>query len=656
MNNLIDALQKIPVANLSYQEWINIGMALKNEGYDVSVWDSWSSNDSRYRRGVCERKWDSFKGSNNPVTGGTIIQMAQSYGWMPFEDGELGWNDEIENDGDADFKPGWKQANELITYLETVFKPNDYVGFVTNDVWFDDGKWLPSRGVCDRTAGELIRLLKKNTNDIGAVIGDWKEEAGAWIRFNPLDGNGVKNENVAAYRFALVESDTLSIDKQKELFISLQLPIACLVHSGGKSLHAIVHVDAKDYDEYKERVAFLYDYLSRKGVEIDKQNRNPSRLSRMPGVTRNGNKQFLVATNIGKSSWQDWVTYVECEEMLPAWDSLDDFEFNRPKLAPELIKGVLRCGHKLLISGSSKAGKSFLLMELCIAIAEGYKWLSFECKKGKVLYVNLEIDKPSCINRFLDIYDALGIPGDNKSNIKVWNLRGKSMPLDKLVPLIIEKIEYQGFDAVVIDPIYKVITGDENNASDMANFCNQFDKICDETGCSVIYCHHHSKGTQGSKRAMDRASGSGVFARDPDAQLDMIQLELTDELENYVRDGNATAWRMESSLREFANIKPVNFWFEYPIHRVDINGDLKGAYAEGSPQSNLSKSPKRTTTDNRKHTLDSAYDATCNNGFARIQDMVSYSGLTRQTLYRYLAEFTDEYSNDKGIITRITSL
>ena len=61
----------------------------------------------------------------------------------------------------------------------------------------------------------------------------------------------------------------------------------------------------------------------------------------------------------------------------------------------------------------------------------------------------------------------------------------------------------------------------------MAKFCNQFDRICTDLGCSVIYSHHHSKGAQGGKKSMDRASGSGVFARDPDAQLDMIELEIT---------------------------------------------------------------------------------------------------------------------------------
>lgn len=150
----------------------------------------------------------------------------------------------------------------------------------------------------DRTAGELIASLKKHPDDIGATIGDWKPECGTWIRFNPLDGEGVKNENVTKFRYALVESGILPISEQDILFRKLELPIAALVHSGGKSLHAIVHIDADSYEEYRKRVEYLYDFLEKHGVSIDKQNRNPSRLSRMPGVSRNGNRQYLVATNI----------------------------------------------------------------------------------------------------------------------------------------------------------------------------------------------------------------------------------------------------------------------------------------------------------------------------------------------------------------------
>ena len=124
----------------------------------------------------------------------------------------------------------------------------------------------------------------------------------------------------------------------------------------------------------------------------------------MPGVTRNGNRQYLAATNIGRKSWTDWMDFVEgATDELLGMIPISECRDNHPALPEELINGIFRCGHKTLISSSSKAGKSFLLMELCIDIAEGAKWLGFSCKKGRVLYVNLEIDPSSAICRFLKI-------------------------------------------------------------------------------------------------------------------------------------------------------------------------------------------------------------------------------------------------------------
>lgn len=660
--NILSALKAIDVATLTRAEWITVGMALKEEGYPCSIWDDWSRNDSRYHPGECEKKWNSFHGNGKPVKGGTIVQMAKERGWTPFggENGAMSWDDAIEYDGQDGFNgfappDAWNPANDLITYLELLFEENDRVGYVTNDVWQDaEGKWLPSKGVYDRTAGELIKSLRKHPDDLGATIGDWKPQVGAWIRFNPLDGDGVKNENVTKFRFALVESDTLPISEQDIVFRKLELPIAALVHSGGKSLHAIVRVDAENYEEYRKRVEFLYDFLEKNGVSIDKQNRNPSRLSRMPGVTRNGNRQYLIATNIGRKSWTDWMDFVEgVTDELPGMVSLSEYKDAPPELPEELIKGILRRGHKMLVSGSSKAGKSFLLMELCIAIAEGKTWLGFECKKGRVLYVNLEIDPASAICRFLKIYDALGLPMKNTENIVVWNLRGHAVPLDQLVPKLIRRVRDQHFDAIVIDPIYKVITGDENNASEMGAFCNQFDKICTETGCSTIYCHHHSKGAQGMKKAMDRASGSGVFARDPDAQLDMIQLELSEDIANNVRDGNETAWRLESSLREFPNIKPVNFWFDYPIHKVDTGSTLDAMPAQGTFEAGKLKNPKCKSADAAAAEFRTAYDALNVDGKVTVKDMSEYMGFIDKTIYARLKKMDGEFVLEKGYIRRV---
>lgn len=658
---ILSALAAIPVANLSHAEWITVGMALKHEGYPCSIWDDWSKNDSRYKTGVCEKRWNSFKGTSKPVTGATIIKMAEATGWRFYKDDEsMDWNDVIEYDGDGftGFNE-WDPATDLKTYIQTLFDKDDIVGYVTGDVFQgSDGKWQPSKGVYTQTAGELLEAIDKYHDDLGGAIGDWNKEAGAWIRFNALDGGGVKNENVVKFKYALVESDTMSISDQDALYRKLQLPIATLVHSGKKSLHAVVKIDAKDYDEYRQRVEQLYDFLSENGCEVDKQNRNPSRLSRMPGVMRNGKRQYLVATNLGRKSWLDWLDFVEGEtDQLPDIESLLNAIIENPPLPPELITGILRIGHKMLISGSSKAAKTFLLMELSVSLGGGLDWLGFKCMKGKVLYVNLEIDRPGCINRFKQIMNAMKLSQNEQveiaNNIDIWNLRGKVTPLDELAPKLIRRVKDRGYIAVIIDPIYKVITGDENNASDMGKFCNQFDKICNETGCAVIYCHHHSKGAQGMKRAMDRASGSGVFARDPDAQLDMIELELTPEMKMMYQDNGATAWRLESSLREFRNIKPVNFWFEYPLHRVDTEGVLERLGASGTPEAGRAKNKCSKTAISANDEFETAFAVLESYEDKVTIDMIAdYLGLEKRTIYRRIKKLPNEFIINGGVVKR----
>ena len=266
MNNIISALNYLNCADLDHAGWIAVGMALKTEGYDVSVWDEWSAKDAdRYHPGECARRWNSFRGSSAPVTGATIVKMAQDRGWIPFAgaDGVMDWDDVLEYDGDSSdpdpVEPARKNSEDLILYIQTLFEPGDYVGYVTNDAWqTDDGKWVPAKGVYYRTAEELITSLHRYPDDLGATVGDWKPEAGGWIRFNALDGEGVRNENVTSFKFALVESDSMPIDEQIAMYRKLELPIAALVHSGHKSVHAIVRVDADSFDEYRKRVTFLY--------------------------------------------------------------------------------------------------------------------------------------------------------------------------------------------------------------------------------------------------------------------------------------------------------------------------------------------------------------------------------------------------------------
>jgi len=60
--------------------------------------------------------------------------------------------------------------------------------------------------------------------------------------------------------------------------------VAAVIGSGGRSVHAWVKVDARDADEYRATVAQMLALLARFGV--DGKNKNPSRLSRLPGARR----------------------------------------------------------------------------------------------------------------------------------------------------------------------------------------------------------------------------------------------------------------------------------------------------------------------------------------------------------------------------------
>jgi hypothetical protein len=163
--DLLNALEYISPSELDYQDWVNVGMALKQEGYSVKDWDDWSRADSRYHNGECEKKWQSFNGSASPVTAGTIVQMAKDRGMTFRESKELGWNDEIAfEQGDIGVTAcegvkfhepaNWNPVNEIVTYLETLFDSSENVGYVT-ETWEknDNGK-----------VEEMIRTAKADGN------------------------------------------------------------------------------------------------------------------------------------------------------------------------------------------------------------------------------------------------------------------------------------------------------------------------------------------------------------------------------------------------------------------------------------------------------------------------------------------------------------
>lgn len=611
-------LEYIDPIGLDYLDWCNVGMALKEEGFDVSIWDEWSKKDPNRYRGFNESqtKWDGFKGKG--LTGATIVKMAKDRGWQPERKSKTEFrcsghkvsisfseplpSENIVQEGwieKEDFKEPtdkeWNPIKDVTDYLTALFDPSDIIGYVMQSRYIQDrNKYIPAdKGTYTVTCGDVLDELNK-TKSIEKAFGSYDKKGGAWIRFNALDGKGVKNDNVVEFKYALIESDNMDLSTQLAVIKELKLPCAAIMYSGGKSVHAIVHIDAHSYSEYRSRVEHLFKICEKNGLSLDKQNKNPSRLSRLPGCYRGEHKQFLIATNQGLGDYVEWSDYIdELDDNLPDIESIDNLLVEPPVLAPMMIDGMLRKGRKMILTAPSKAGKTHLLIDLAYAFVEGMNWLGHKCKKSRVLYVNLEVANDAFIKDVFAQYLMKGAIGDDNhwKDFMIWNLRGKAQEIDKLKHSIIRKVKANKIDVLFLDPIYKIMIGEENSNTDVGRFCRELDDIVQETGVTIVYAHHFAKGSSASKSVYDKGAGAGAFSRDADVVVSLDQLDWYS-----VNDPQKKAWRLSNGPREFGAIEPTNL-FSYGASK-DYKGKTYSTLVFGKDNGHILDSAKVLETGN----------------------------------------------------------
>lgn len=72
-------LDFINPSTLTYDDWLAVGMALKNIGCDCTDWEQWSRTDDRFKDGECQYKWNGFDRDGYDV--GTLFHFAQIGGY-----------------------------------------------------------------------------------------------------------------------------------------------------------------------------------------------------------------------------------------------------------------------------------------------------------------------------------------------------------------------------------------------------------------------------------------------------------------------------------------------------------------------------------------------------------------------------------------------
>jgi hypothetical protein len=225
----------------------------------------------------------------------------------------------------------------------------------------------------------------------------------------------------------------------------------------------------------------------------------------------------------------------------------------QPILPDLLIDGLLHKGSKLSLGGNSKAYKSWTFLNIALAISTGSDWLDLPTTRAKVLYLNFEI-QPQFIHRRLHVLCSARNLAPDHGFLDIWNLRGYSSPHTTIIPKIITRTKALGYGLVIIDPSYKLFDAgaDENSATDVGAMMNSFEHITTQTGASVAYGAHFAKGNASAKEAIDRVSGSGVFARDPDSIITFTKHEEPD------------CFTVEAILRNLPPIPAFVVHWDYP--------------------------------------------------------------------------------------------
>lgn len=205
---------------------------------------------------------------------------------------------------------------------------------------------------------------------------------------------------------------------------------------------------------------------------------------------------------------------------LPDIEFLRDFTNTLSAPPPQIIEGILHQGCKMILGGTSKSNKSWCLLDLALSVASGQPWWGRTCAKAPVIYINFELPRWSLGLRINALCGARPECRPLGDSLAVWNLRGRAADLSLLRPKLEEQLTRHQFGLIILDPAYKLLgSRDENANGEIAGLMNEFEALAQSSGAAVVLAHHFAKGDSTAKHAIDRMSGAGAWARDPDSIL-----------------------------------------------------------------------------------------------------------------------------------------
>lgn len=608
------AMQAMVGKITSNTAFVEIGMACKNIGMPDDEIDYWMKQSDGYDSTVRSRI-RSFRHNTDGYKVNSCVYWAQQLapGYKPPRRVNLGTYPEYKpyvapTAAEPVTLPKWASAEvpQKYAHLAPLEQLKMFIRQIRTDADLSQLRHLYYG------AGWKTNLVHISQIEDAQSIGDiehamgakFDAQAGGWIAANPCFDENAKVESVSDFKYLVWEGDKVPFEEQWGNFINSHAPIAAVVYSGGKSLHALVEVNARDKDEYAEIAERFFNALKRRGADFDPACKNPNRLTRLPGIYRGENLQSLVALKADFSdayatigAWLDSEEKPqepEAKKILPEPDSID---FNAVVDESEYLigKSIMK-GEVVCIGGDQKIGKSWMAEQLAAELVKpfGGYWLGMpirehESGKGrKVFFLNAEIAKPSFNDRMKKVFRAADAV-DYAHNFKSVTLRAVAEKINAWKQELKQMILNFGADCVIVDPIYTLLDGDENSAEDVTALMVILREIAEETGVTMFIVHHHRKGDMEQLDIAQRLAGSNAVARFCDSIIDLCSvrpdylraggIETSIVCEDGLEHIKVRGLCIEYMLRNGEDIAPRFFWrYDGGTFREDVAGALKCAW------------------------------------------------------------------------------
>lgn len=188
--------------------------------------------------------------------------------------------------------------------------------------------------------------------------------------------------------------------------------------------------------------------------------------------------------------------------MTPTMDepeTLEEILARKPNHPKKLIdSGILYEKTKLVIYGRYKALKSMLELDMAFALASGDDWIGFHTKPegSRVFYLQLEIPYGLLRIRLAKTWKGRSghqQPVDHK-NLRFWTQHFLKLDSSVGIHLLDHYLQEHRPDVLIVDPLYKVLSGNLLQAVDVQRVLDTLDTFIAKYSLSVVVVSHTRKG------------------------------------------------------------------------------------------------------------------------------------------------------------------